>query len=122
MTSSSIIKHALENLINTSKGQYVRNVIELCMQEHGWTEDECMENIRRAVEEGVVVEKVYSGKDSLRIVEHGDTGDIVVHISDSDTAVATQTDQQSAHNLQQSSYDDHSKGTLQMSLITSRVK
>ena len=77
----------LEDLKKKSRGQYVENVVEICKRDFAWSDEECNENIRIAVDDGKITEKIFVGKPSLRIVD-----DINVDFTDPVHAICTQTD------------------------------
>ena len=118
MTPSNLVKEALLTLIKSSKGQYVANVIEICKRDHSWTDEECELDIRNAVEEGVVVEKMHAGKDSLRIVEVEGCESVNVYISDNTEHTDSQTEAATARYL---TYDDFIAFKKYISSITANT-
>ena len=119
MTPSDLIKQALTNLVRNSKGQYISNVIDFCKKEHGWNDEECAENIRVAIEEGVVVEKMHAGRDSLRIVNVEGTEGVEVYISDNSDNASTDATHTEA--LPQPTYDDFISFKRHISQVTSNI-
>ena len=88
MTPSEIIVATLEQLIKNSKGQYIKNVLEIAQSGHNWSEQEFQTHLNDAIVEGVVIATRFRDIPSLGIASKESTQ---VTITDNAFDMETQT-------------------------------
>ena len=72
-----------------STGQYVENVVKICKEKHSWNDVRIDKAVKDALDEGLIIEKTYSGKPLLRIVDDENAN---VYITDPFHDMDTQTE------------------------------